>query len=69
MKINIILSQNIWFLWAGKLWDEDKYITSRPNKNKTLTIVYLRTGNISQTLLAANNGLTTNCHRSLETHA
>jgi hypothetical protein len=47
IKINIILSQNIWFLWACKSRDEDKNITSFANKHKTLTMVSLTAENIS----------------------
>jgi hypothetical protein len=62
------LTQNILFFWVLKSSDGGKYIPSRPNKHKTLTMVSLRTGNISPApllqFLGANNG---DFHRSLAT--
>jgi hypothetical protein len=56
MKINTVLSQNIWFLCVGKSWDEDKNILFRPNKRKTLNMVSLHAGNIPKinTILSQN---------------
>jgi hypothetical protein len=69
IKINTILSQNIWFLWAWKLRDGDKYIPSYQNKHKTLSKVSLTAANIPRSVLqflAASNRdsspPTTNCN-------